>query len=708
MSRNCCWKIAELKILIDGGTKVGLFSKKRKNDTDNEGLHLQSNDEQLSKAKANHVIDHPKLTENILNDGMKFEHDHFEVKTGLGITKYARSFFIKPSGYPRTVRIGWLEALFSGDDLDCAIHIDPVDRNSAIKKLQDKIDELDTVIISAQKRNDNSKIEDSLQKKEDTKFLQRQIKNNQNGLYYVSIQATVFANTLEELNAKCVVIENDVASESIEIVSAYNRQKESFLSTLPLGKNHMSKTDRNLDQLALTAIFPHSSSKLNHEGGFPIGLFGRDYVYYNNFDRSLNNYSVGIFGVSGAGKSVLVKQMITRGFMDGIFKNVIIDVEPEYVALTKALGGVHIPIYQSRDDDVSRINPLDIYPTKEVIFGGTEDEHIVVKVSVFEKVKEALEFFKVMKESLDVDGKGLTPIEIGVLNDILEKLYFDRGITEDPESLYEQVNEIDDEGNIQFIRKYIDMPTITDVNDMLNSKETIEEYGNDLNVLRSVIRLFTRNKAFGMFDGQTKIISDSTVPLDSAPIINFDISRLSGNGIERPLAQHVLTTWVWNRFIVSDPKTKKRVICDEAWMMIKYVAMMEWLKILSARGRKWNVSLTLVSQRYEMFERTEAARDVVAQFDTVCFMRQSDQDIEPILKTYRLSEEVGKLIRTAQTGQVLMKAGKQIVTFQSDPTPKEWEYLNTNQNISMNKKQDIPRESMIQFFEDKSHITGVA
>ncbi|MEI4920513.1 hypothetical protein Q8G81_33675, partial [Klebsiella pneumoniae] len=72
---------------------------------------------------------------------------------------------------------------------------------------------------------------------------------------------------------------------------------------------------------------------------------------------------------------------------------------------------------------------------------------------------------------------------------------------------------------------------------------------------------------------------------------------------------------------------------------------------------------------------------------------------------FRLSEDVGNLIRTASTGQVLMKAGKQIVTFQSEPTPEEWVYLNTNQNIEMPKKKKVKsREEMITWLEDKSHI----
>lgn len=673
--------------------------KKRKQQNDNELLVNEGN----NRGRNDEPLTYPSLVDNMLNDGAHFEKDYFIIKTGLGQTKYARSFFVKPSGYPRTVRIGWLEALFSGDDLDCSVHIEPIDRNAAIKKLQDKIDELDTVIYSAANRGDRAKIDDATQKREDTRFLQRQIKTNQNGLFYVSVQATVYADSLEELNAKCVEVENEVAGESIEILSAFNRQKEGFLSCLPLGKNYLPKSDRNLDQHSLTAIFPHASSKLNHQGGFPIGRFGRDYVYYNNFDPSLNNYSLGIFGVSGSGKSVLVKQIIGRGFMDGIMKNVIIDVEPEYRELTYALGGVVIPIYPSRDDNVSRINPLDIFPQKEIKNKNTEDEYVEEKIDLNEKIKEALEFFKVMKESLTPDNRGLTPVEIGVLNDILEKLYVSRGITEDPESIYEQIEYVDDFGQITYRKQLIQMPTISDVYEEL-CKEAESGYGDELRELCNVVKLFTRNKAFGMFDGQTKIISESNVSLDDAPVVTFDISKLSSNGIERPLAQHVLMTWVWNRFIVSNPKVKKRVIIDEAWMMIKYNTMMEWLKILSARGRKWNVSLTLVSQRYEMFERTEAARDVVSQFDTVCFLRQSDQDIGPILKTFRLSEDVGNLIRTASTGQVLMKAGKQIVTFQSEPTDDEWIYLNTNQNVQMVPKKDRTREEMIAWLEDRSYI----
>lgn len=439
--------------------------------------------------------------------------------------------------------------------------------------------------------------------------------------------------------------------------------------------------------MALTAIFPHTSSKLNHTGGMPIGVYGNEYVYFNNFDTKLNNYNMGIFGESGAGKGVFVKQIIGRGPMDGIEKTVIMDVEPEYVALTHALGGIVIEIRSDTTaENTSCINPLDIYVEKEIMNRYRPDEYIVEKVNINEKVKEAIEFFKVMKESASPQAPFLTPQELGALDDILQHEYRDRGITEDPESLFVQQEAVQPGGRITYQRCYINMPQISDVKKEIE-RRIKEENAIGLDDLNSVVGLFVGGRAYGMFDCQTKIVNSegeilSDNALDVASIVNFDISRLSKNGIERPLAQHVLMTWIWNRFISNNPKPKKRVIQDEAWMMLEYPSMMNFFKLLSARGRKWNVSLTLVSQRYEMFDRSEEAQDVIAQLNTVAFMKQSDQDIEPILRTFRFSDDVGQMIRTAETGDVILKAGKEIVTFQSQPTPSEWEYINTNQNIS--------------------------
>jgi type IV secretory pathway VirB4 component len=627
--------------------------------------------------------DFPSLVDNAMNDGVTFHDDHFVIQTGLGSIKFARTFFVKPSGYPRSVRIGWLDSMFNSDDLDVSVHTEPYDRTQAIKKLKDKMEQLEAVYYSAIKNDNHARIEETLQKIDETKGLQAQIRNNTNGLAYVSVQATVYANSLEELNEKCTDLETQMGGESIELINAYGRQKEGFLSTLPLGRNYLENTYRNLDHMALTGIFPHSSSKLNHENGMPIGEYRNEFVYYNNFSSKLNNYNLAIFGESGSGKGVMVKQILGRGFMDGITRNLVIDVEPEYIGITNALGGIvfEISSQTAEDDSKSLINPLDIYPEKEVKNKGQDDEYMEQKINLNEKVKEVIELFKVMKETLTEGASKLNPIELGVLNDILENLYKQRGITPDASSVYQQVEGVNEEGQLVWEKRYIDMPTISDVYTQVMSR--LERGEEELKELASVVKLFTRGHAFGMFDGQTRLVTKAKVSLDEAPIITFDISRLSQSGIERPIAQHVIMTWAWNRFVKQDPKTKKRILQDEAWMMLPFPSMLEYFKLLSARGRKWNVSLTLVSQRYEMFNRIPEARDIVAQFNTVLFMKQADEDIECILDTFKFSPEVGDLIRSASTGDVVMKAGKEIVAFRSNPSNGEWKYLNTNQNVEM-------------------------
>lgn len=626
----------------------------------------------------------PSLVENISNEGIKFSADYFEQQTALGTKKYGRSFFVKPSGYPSTVRINWLEGLLTGDDMDVSVHIEPYDRTDAVRKLKSKADEYEAVMYSAQKQNDHNKIEEVSQNYQDAKYLRDEIRNNSNGLFYVSISASIYADTLDELNEKSVAIERSLAAESIELINSFDRQREGWLSTLPLGSNYLKKSYRNLDRNSLTAIFPHLSSKLNHDGGMPIGIYGREYIYFNNFDKKLANYNMGIFGESGAGKGVFVKQLIGRGFMDGIEKVVILDVEPEYVGLTYALGGCVIELRSDVVESGSRINPLDIYVEKEMVNRYQPDEYIIERVNLNEKVKEAIEFFKVMKESTSPANAYLTPFELNALDRILLRLYKGLGITDEPDSLYELIDIIQPDQTIKYLKKYKTMPQISDVYREIT--QMIKEGVAGLEELESVVALFIKGRAFGMFDCQTQIynkqgelLPDDT--LDKAPIVNFDISKLSRSGVERPLAQHVLMTWIWNRFIVNDPKPKKRVIQDEAWMMLEYPSMVKFFKTLSARGRKWNVSLTLVSQRYEMFDRTEEAQDVVAQLHTCAFMKQPDQDIAPILATFRFSDDVGRMIRTADIGDVILKAGKEIVHFRSTPTPSEWKYINTNQNI---------------------------
>jgi type IV secretory pathway VirB4 component len=619
----------------------------------------------------------PSVLDIIVNDGICFEKDHLVIQTGLGKIRYGRSFFVKPSGYPRTVPIGWIDELYRYDDVDVSIHVDPIGRNDSLKKIQRQIDKLETVLIGAEKRANSSLVRDTQTKLREASKLQEEIRMNINGLFYVSVLATIYADTLEDLNLLSIQLEDRVGGNSIHILNAFYRQKEGFLSVLPLGKNHLTDTQRNLDRRALAAIFPHGSSRLSHEGGIPIGRSQTDgeFIYYNNFDYSLDNYNLSIFGRSGSGKSYFSKSIVGRGLMDGI-RTWMIDVEPEYVAVTKALGGIVIPI---RVDSKIRINPLDVFPTEEVIRYGNQQEAIIQKVHLQDKIAEMIQFFRVMVESADPSNGGLTPIELGVLDETLKKLYERTGITEDPSTLYEhKAMELGD-STIRWGKALKEMPTITDVYEAIKAYPVDDKH--QLDRILHVIRLFTKEGSFGLFDGQTYLGEDVEINLESAPVVTFDISKLSKNGLETPLAMIAIIHWIWSRFVIRNPKQKKRTLIDEAWMMLEYESMVDFLEILSLRGRKRNHSLTIVSQKYDRFAQHPKANAIISQSGTIAFLRQSETDVDAILQTFKFSNHVGELIITADKGDTIMRSGNEIVAFFTQAAPSEEPYLNTNQNL---------------------------
>lgn len=620
----------------------------------------------------------PHVVDLLVNDGVHFEKDYFLIQTSLGKLRYGRSFFVKPSGYPRTVPVGWIEELYRYEDIDVSVHVQPIGRNDSLKKIQKQIDKLETVLIGAEHRGNSSLSRDTQTKLREASRLQEEIRINVNGLFYASVLATIYADSLDELNLQSVQLEDRVGGSSIHILNAFYRQKEGFLSVLPLGQNVMNDTQRNLDRKALAAIFPHGSSRLSHQGGLPVGRNQTDgeFVFFNNFDDSLDNYNLSIFGRSGSGKSYFSKMIVGRGLMDGI-KTWIIDVEPEYVSLTRALGGIVIPI---RVESEIRINPLDLFASEEIVRVGNREE-VIRKVYLQDKVAEMIQFFRVMAESTDPNQNGLSPVELGILSEKLKMVYELRGINEDPDSLYEFVEFTGDGGVRQWGKRIKQMPTISEVLEQVEHSR--EQYAEQIDRLIHVIRLFSSKGSFGIFDGQTYLGEGVEHSLESAPVVTFDISKLSKNGIETPLGMVSIIHWIWGRFVLQNPRQKKRTLVDEAWLMLDHNSMVEFLEILSLRGRKRNHSLTIVSQKYDRFAQHPRANAIVSQSGSIAFLRQSETDVDSILQTFKFSKEVGELIITADKGDTIMRSGNEIVAFFTQAAPSEERYLNTNQNLDV-------------------------
>ena len=96
-----------------------------------------------------------------------------------------------------------------------------------------------------------------------------------------------------------------------------------------------------------------------------------------------------------------------------------------------------------------------------------------------------------------------------------------------------------------------------------------------------------------MFDCESSIFSNDD-------IVSFDLSEIKDE-FTKLYASFVILTWTWQKFILKNKEKKKIVVCDEAWIFLKYKESGDFLANVARRGRKFNVSLLIGSQFMDEF-----------------------------------------------------------------------------------------------------------
>ena len=202
-------------------------------------------------------------------------------------------------------------------------------------------------------------------------------------------------------------------------------------------------------------------------------------------------------------------------------------------------------------------------------------------------------------------------------------------------------------------------------------------YSYLLKVMKQYIREYDGQMAY--FDGQSTFNL-----LEGAPFINLDISQLEER-FARPLAQQILLSWIWEKFVKKNSEDKKRatmkrVLVDEAWMLLPYDEAVDFLNKMARRARKRNVSLAIISQRFQDFYEKPEAQAVLTSSDTKLFLAQDKSEIQYLKEVFKLSEGEANFLVTCQRGEGLLKVGSDTAILKIIPTRKEFEFVETNLN----------------------------
>ena len=383
-----------------------------------------------------------------------------------------------------------------------------------------------------------------------------------------------------------------------------------------------------------------------------------------------------VFGKSGAGKSVTIKTITARSSILMGIESLALDAEGEYGVVAESLGGVNVVISPTSK---TIINLFDIEPetTKDEITGR---ERTVLNVE--NKVEDVTQGLLTMSRG-STKSTEVNELTKQIISESVAEEYAALGINSNVESLYVR----QDTSKIDMTKSYLgrtkkDMPTIGSWYRRICRKAQENEnpdyrfhYSYLVKVMKQYVREYNGQMAY--FDGQSTFEL-----LDGVPFINLDISQLEER-FARPLAQQILLSWVWEKYVKKNSEdkakaAKKRVLVDEAWMLLPYPEAVDFLNTMARRARKRNVSLAVISQKFQDFYEKQECQAVLTSAETKLFLSQDKAEIEYLREVFKLSEGEAGFLVTCGRGEGLLKVGGDSAILAIQPTKKEFEFVETN------------------------------
>ncbi|GKX32308.1 conjugal transfer protein [Vallitalea longa] len=573
--------------------------------------------------------------------------DEHEDYIYLGRKKYVRIYGVL--AFPYLIHIGYFDALYGvlGQNIDTIDYVERIPDQKAVNKLT----------IEIAKAGSNAKLNGGdqkyVQKANDFEQMRKEIQVGTKKLLSVTKLIRVWGNTLKELNENSEIFENQCETMSIVVHCLSLNQENAFKSTMPsiLMTEQEKKYKKNITSDGFAALLPAGKNGLHHPNGNYLGytLATNSKIFYDNFvgPPLLSNPMVMIFGPAGSGKSVLLKAFLSRSNAMGAW-NVYFDLEGEAEEIINHLGGNYINVAPGKK---TGFNPLDL----EV----EEDKNGRKRIDIYGKVAEIREMLSIFCEKMR--GKGLTGLELTGVEEAVRELYSERGITQNPDSLYEY-RDGKENGKFSVGQRKKKMPILTDL------RKKLLEYPNTKE-LAELMKLITGDGSMALFDCET------TVNLHGLTGIGLkDVS----DGFMKFYAVVNILEWVWSVFGNYKYKhIKKNAEIDEGWYFAKYPAAATLLEEMDRRGRKYSAALVIASQFIGEFLGTESGQTIVDMASTKFILKQNPDSVDKIVNHFNLSDQLKNDLVMFNEGDAVLLSGNEKIEMHVEVFDFEWEYFRT-------------------------------
>lgn len=249
------------------------------------------------------------------------------------------------------------------------------------------------------------------------------LRKNKEPLLHCSVFVELKAKNMDALKELQSETAMELTRSKISVDRLILRQKEGFLSVLPVGANQFgAQYERVLPASSVANLYPFNFSGKTDPQGVYIGRdkFGTNILV--DFDRRAEDKTTSnilILGNSGQGKSYLLKLILTNIRESG--KSIIcLDPESEYEELCSALGGCYIDFMSGE----YTINPLE-----PKAWNDSADDVDLDAPMAFRKVTRLSQHIAFLKDFFR-SYKDFSDTQIDTIEILLSKLYARFGITD--------------------------------------------------------------------------------------------------------------------------------------------------------------------------------------------------------------------------------------------------------------------------------------
>lgn len=535
--------------------------------------------------------------------------------------------------YPLRVKNAWGSELFNVPNTKVVMHIKPVDKFKAIKRIDRCIGEMETKQILSEKASEQSSAQTH---RETMDALLESLQTENESLLDVTLTVTAY-NYLNDDNFKKSV-RRSLMTGNFKPSMLYGLQIEGFKSANISPVSSLTKYERGINSSSLAAVFPFVRTFVMDEGGILLGenkTNGYPFIF-NLWKRGnlYQNSNAMIIGKSGSGKSFFLKNLILNEWANGT-RVVVLDPEAEYLNLTRNLYGNIIDVGNAKE---GRINPFHIYKVL------TEDGMAADSKVTFNTHLKMLEsFFKIVLADASVDV-------IEIINSLAVETYERMGITENTDCT-------------NFPADYF--PLFGDLLETLQSKDKTNMDALTLRDMRTA-ELYLQKFVTGRY---SDIWNAPSTLESSAEIIDFNFQSLFANKnnvvanaqmllVFRFIEQEVINARESNKL---GKNVRTMIVCDEAHLFIdaKFPIALDFFFSMSKRIRKYGGSFIPATQNIADWNANEELRGktsaIIKNAQYTFIFKLSAPDMKDVLDVYSAGDsfnnEEQRMIISAVTGQ---------------------------------------------------------